>query len=70
MVIRPVGTDFFHARRLEMQTAFIGDLRHILQFCERASNERMNIRAVSRFGVCHLSIVYTNSNLKPQRRRQ
>jgi len=54
MDIRPVGTDFFYGRRTDMQTTFIGNLKLILQFCERASKERMNIHAVSWFGNCHL----------------
>ena len=47
MDIRPMGTDFFHGRRTDMQRAFIGNLRHLLQFCERASKERISMLSVS-----------------------
>jgi len=46
MYIRPVGNDFFHGRRTDMQTEFIGNLRHLLQFCERASKERISMLSV------------------------
>ena len=46
MDILPVETDSFHGRRTDIQTAFIGNLRHLLQFSERASNERISMLSV------------------------
>jgi len=45
--IRSVGADFFHVQtRTEMQTEFIGNLRHLLQFCERASKKSISMFSV------------------------
>ena len=46
MDIRPVGTDYFHGRRTDIQRAFIGKFRHLLQFSERAGKERISMLSV------------------------
>jgi len=43
--IHPVGTDFAHGRRTDMQI-FIRNLRPLLQFCQRASKERISMQSV------------------------